>query len=155
MVKVSDAQSSRDPRDTLETHALGSCIGVMLYDSTAKIAGMLHFQLPSAAASPERAAEMPTMFADTGMTHLVHQMRRLGADPRRLRVKLAGGAEMLNDAKIFDIGRRNYVAIRKILWQMGLLVDAEAIGGCNPRTVWMNVADGGVTIKSNGEVKSL
>jgi chemotaxis protein CheD len=155
MVSVSDAKTSRNPQDTLLTHALGSCIGVMLYDDLSKIAGMLHFQLPSAASNPDRAAENPTMFADTGMTMVLGQMQQLGANTRRLRVRLAGGAEMLNDAKIFNIGRRNYAAIRKILWQTGLLVECEDVGGRQPRTVRMDVANGAVTIKSNGEVRSL
>lgn len=155
VVNVSDAKSSADPQDTLLTYALGSCIGVMLYDGLSKVAGMLHFQLPSALENPSRAAEYPAMFADSGMALILEQMQRLGANNRRLCVKLAGGAEMLNDAKIFNIGRRNHAAIRKCLWKCGLLIDSEAVGGRLPRTVSMDVVDGAITIKSNGEMSSL
>jgi len=150
-VNVSDAKTSRNPVATLLTHALGSCIGVMLYDGGARVAGMLHFQLPAAASNPGRAKENPAMFADTGMAEVLDQMLRLGATSQQLRVKIAGGAEMLNDGKLFSIGRRNHAAIRKILWQRGLLMDAEDVGGTRPRTVRMRVADGTVTVRSDGE----
>ena len=70
-------------------------------------------------------------------------------------VKLAGGAEMLNDAAMFSIGRRNYTAIRKVLFQHGMLVQKEDVGGSDPRTVSLRVADGAVTVKSNGNIYSL
>jgi chemotaxis protein CheD len=155
VVNVADAKISRDPEDALLTHALGSCIGVMLYDASSKVAGMLHFQLPSAVQNPVRAELNPAMFADSGMAHVLEQMSQFGAMSRRLRVKIAGGAEMLNDAKLFNIGRRNHAAIRKILWQRGLFIDGEDVGGNKPRTVRMDVADGAVTVKSPGEVTIL
>lgn len=155
VISVSDAKASGNPQDVLLTHALGSCIGVMLYDKLSKVAGMLHFQLPSAIDHSERAAQSPAMFADTGMALLLKEMRRLGALDGRICVKLAGGAEILDDAKIFNIGRRNHAAIRKILWQNGLMIGGEAIGGKAPRTVRIGVADGTVTIKSNGEESTL
>jgi chemotaxis protein CheD len=155
VVNVSDAKTSRNPQDALLTHALGSCIGVMLYDDLSKVAGMLHFQLPSAVDNPHRAEQNPTMFADTGMEYVLDKMLQLGAKSGRLRIKIAGGAEMLNDTKLFNIGRRNHAAIRKFLWQRGLLIDSEDVGGRQPRTVRMDVADGAITVKSNGEVTSL
>lgn len=155
VVSVADVKTSRNPQDALLTYALGSCVGVMLYDGSSKIAGMLHFQLPIADPNSHRAAQNPAMYADTGITMLLDQMQQLGANPKRLRVKIAGGAEMLNDAKLFNIGRRNLAAIRKLLWQNGLMIDAEDIGGSKPRTVRMDVGNGTVLIKSDGEVTSL
>jgi chemotaxis protein CheD len=155
VVNVADAQYSGDPQDSLVTHALGSCIGVMLYDTLSRVAGMLHFQLPAASGHADRASKNPAMFADTGMVYLLELMQQQGARLNRMNVKIAGGAEMLNDAKSFNIGRRNHAAIRKILWQRGLLISGEDVGGKQPRTVHMDVCDGSVTVKSNGEVKSL
>jgi chemotaxis protein CheD len=155
VVSVSDAKTSRNPQDALLTHALGSCIGVMLYDDLSGVAGMLHFQLPNAGENPHRAEQNPAMFADTGMAYVLGQMQQLGAMSNRLHVKIAGGAEMLNDNKLFNIGRRNHAAIRKILWQHGLMIASEDVGGKKPRTVRMDVANGSVTVKSNGEVTTL
>jgi chemotaxis protein CheD len=95
------------------------------------------------------------MFADTGLGELLRMMNSRGGQNERITVKLTGGSEMLNDAKLFSIGRRNYTAIRKVLWQNGMLISGEDVGGDAPRTVFLNVADGSVTIKSNGSTYSL
>jgi chemotaxis protein CheD len=155
VVAVSDARISADADAVLTTYSLGSCIGVCAYDPGAAMAGMLHYQLPSSHADPQRAAERPLMYADTGLAKLLDSMRAHGADPKRMRVKLAGGAEMLNDAKAFSIGRRNYTAIRKVLWQHGIMIEREDCGGTAPRTLYFRVADGSVTVKSGGNTYTL
>lgn len=154
-VNISDARASADPAVILATYSLGSCIGVCLYDPVAHIAGMLHYQLPSASLDANRAQENPCMFADSGMKYLLEQVAALGAQPKRMKVKIAGAAQMLNDGNLFNIGRRNHTAIRKILWQHGLFMDKEEIGGTAPRTLYMNVSDGSVLIKSNGTTTHL
>ena len=154
-VNISDARASANPQDVLATYSLGSCIGVCVYDPVAKVAGMLHYQLPSAALDANRAHENPCMFADTGMQYLLAQVTALGAQTKRLKVKIAGAAQMLNDGNLFNIGRRNHTAIRKLLWQHGLFVEGEQIGGTAPRTLYQNVADGSVLIKSNGTTSNL
>lgn len=149
-VKVSDARCSADPADVLVTYALGSCIGVCLYDPAARVAGLLHYQLPASAGDPAKAIERPCMFADTGMAQLLAEMIALGAGKSRMKVRLAGGANMLNDASSMNIGKRNHTAIRKFLWQHGMFVESEDVGGATPRTVYLAVADGAYTIKSGG-----
>lgn len=148
VVNVSDAKLSNDPRDVLATYALGSCIAVALYDPVARVGGLLHYQLPSASLDPARARTNPAMFADTGMESLLHRMSELGAEKRRLKVRMAGGAQILNDSALFNIGKRNHAAIRKILWQNGMFVDAEEIGGAAPRNLYLSIADGNVIIKT-------
>ena len=155
VVNVSDARVSRDLNDILVTYSLGSCIAVSLYDPVAHCAGMLHYQLPTSTLDANRARENPCMFADTGMAALLGELAALGAQPRRLQVKLAGGAEILDDSGVFSIGKRNHTAIRKILWQRGLLLTAEQVGGSQPRTVYLHVADGTTIIKSRGETATL
>ena len=155
VVAVSDAKVSGDVGTLLVTYALGSCIGVCLHDGTAGLAGLLHYQLPSSALNPDRAREHPMMFADTGLAQLLQAMERQGGVGRRMTVKLAGGAAMLNDSKMFSIGRRNYTAIRKVLWEHGMLIHREDVGGDAPRTVSLRVADGAVTVKANGNTYAL
>lgn len=137
------------------TYSLGSCIGVALYDPVVKVAGMLHFQLPTATLDPERSRQQPMMFADSGMAVLLREMEKYGAQKRRMKVKLAGAAQMWNDGNLFNIGRRNHAAIRKILWQNGMFLDGEDIGGTAPRNLYLNVADGSVVIKMQGMTKKL
>lgn len=155
IVSVADAKISADPMATLATHSLGSCIGVCLYDAAIHLAGLLHYQLPESRQHPERAVQVPLMFADTGLATLLDSMKSYGATPSRMTVKIAGGAEMLNDAKLFSIGRRNYTAIRKLLWQNGILITKEDVGGSAPRTLYFRVVDGSVTVKSKGNTYPL
>ena len=155
IVDISDAKVSNDPADILTTYSLGSCIGVCLYDCAKQIGGMLHYQLPDSKMDPQRAKEMPYMFADTGTKLLVEKMITMGADKKRMRIKIAGGASMDTGPQGFDIGKRNHLAIRKILWQNGMFIDAEDVGGSLPRNMYMNIADGSVTVKSGGSTKKL
>jgi chemotaxis protein CheD len=150
-VNISDAKVSSDPSVVLATYSLGSCIGVTLWDAKAKVAGMLHFQLPTSTIDADRAKQNPLMFADTGFAILLEEMIRKGADKKRMKVRMAGAAQMLNDSKLFDIGRRNHTAMRKILWQHGMFIDAEHIGGSMPRSLFMSAADGTLNIKMGGE----
>ncbi len=155
IISVSDARVSNDPADLLATYSLGSCIGVCLYDSATRTGGLLHYQLPDSKIDPERAQQKPFMFADSGMKLLLEQLLSIGANKKRMQIKIAGAAEMNTGPKGFNIGKRNYLAIRKILWKNGMFIDAEDIGGFSPRNVYMNIADGCVTVRSNGIEKSL
>lgn len=151
VVNVSDARVSARPEDVLVTYALGSCIGVTVYDPVARCGGMLHYQLPTSAMDQDRAAQQPCMFADTGMEHLLAELAQAGAQKHRLQVKLAGGAEILDSHGVFSIGKRNHTAIRKLLWQQGLLLKGEQVGGSEPRTLYLHVASGATVVKMSGQ----
>lgn len=151
VVNVSDARVSADAQDVIVTYSLGSCIAVSMYDPVTKCGGMLHYQLPTSTLDQNRAQANPCMFADTGMEFLLKQMAGLGANTKRLEVKLAGGAEILKDNGVFSIGKRNHTAIRKLLWQRGLMLSGEQVGGTEPRTMYLHLADGKTTLKVRGE----
>lgn len=155
VVNVSDAKHSSAPEDVIVTYSLGSCIGVTMYDPVKKVGGMLHFQLPTSTMDKARAAANPCMFADTGVVHLLEQIEAKGADRKRVKVKIAGAAQILADAASFNIGKRNHTAVRKALWQLGLFMDAEEIGGKSPRTLYLRIGDGDVTMKTGGDSVAL
>lgn len=155
IVNVSDARVSGNPSDVLVTYSLGSCIAVCLYDPVINIGGMLHYQLPDSKMDPERAGNKPFMFADTGMKILVEKLTTMGAKKKRMQIRIAGGASMDTGPKGFDIGKRNHLAFRKIMWKDGMFIDSEDVGGTSPRNMYMNIADGAVTVRSNGLEKRL
>ena len=155
IIGISDANVSNNPQDILETLSLGSCIGVCLYDPTTTMGGMLHYQLPSSTMNPARAKQNPLMFADTGMKLLIDKILAMGANEKQLQVKIAGGAAMDTGPKGFDIGKRNYLAIKKVLWQHRMFIKAEDIGGSSPRNMYMDIADGTVKITVNGSEKKI
>ncbi len=155
VVDISDAKISSSSQEVLTTYSLGSCIGVCMYDPVAHVGGMLHYQLPDSNLDKPKADRFPFMFADTGMTIMVKKLLAAGAGAKRMQVKIAGGASMSTGPKGFDIGKRNYLSIRKLLWKNGMFIDAEDVGGTSPRNMYLNVADGSVTIRSVGLEKAL
>jgi chemotaxis protein CheD len=154
-IGIGGLEVSADRGSVLITHGLGSCIAVITYDPRLKIAGMLHFQLPSSSLSPERAAESPGTFADTGIPSLFERMYALGSRKADVVVKAAGGGNFHNDNGTFDIGKRNHTMMRKIFWKAQVLVTAEDVGGSKSRTARLFVDTGQVTIQSGSEVKPL
>ncbi len=121
IVKISAIEVSQDPDEVLITYSLGSCIGVTVYDPHKKIGGMIHYMLPSSSISPEKAATRPAMFADTGILLLFKKLFDLGARRGNLIIKAAGGSTLMDDKKLFNIGERNFLILRKILWKNNLL----------------------------------
>ena len=154
-VNMSDAKISSNVADVLATYSLGSCIAVCLYDPVVKVGGMLHYQLPDSKIDPQRATQRPLMFADTGMKYLLNNLIAMGAIKKRIEIKIAGGAAMDIGPKGFDVGKRNYLAIRKILWKQGMFIDAEDVGGSSPRNMYLNIESGAVTVRSRGLEKAL
>jgi chemotaxis protein CheD len=153
VVDIADWVVSRDPAAVLITYSLGSCIGVSIWDPVARVAGLLHYMLPEANVAPEKAAANPGMFCDTGVPRLFRAAYELGAVKHRIIVKVAGGSQLLDEKGTFNIGKRNYVALRKIFWKNGVLIDGEEVGGSVTRTMRIDVATGVVTIKTrDGEV---
>jgi chemotaxis protein CheD len=140
------------PDVEIVTHALGSCVAVCLWDSVSRVAGMLHFLLPEATLNPERAARQPATFGDTGIPLLFQAAYRAGAVKSRLRVHLLGGAAITAGPGGLDVGRRNGLIAKKLLWKNGVLVTGEALGGTDSRTVSLYAADGRLVIRRGREV---
>lgn len=153
VVGIGESQVSRDPDSTLITYALGSCIGVMIYDPVTHVGGLLHFMLPESSLDPAKAERTPCMFADTGIPYLFQKAYQLGAEKRRLVVSVAGGAQMMDSEGTFNIGKRNALAMRKILWKAGVLVQAEQLGGMVSRTVRLELGTGKVLMRESGQAE--
>ena len=151
VVGIGDCQVSRDPESTIVTYALGSCIGLMIHDPVAGVGGLLHFMLPESSLDPAKAEKNPFMFADTGIPSLFRSAYQLGADKRRLVVSVAGGAQMMDPQGAFNIGKRNVLAVRKILWKAGVMVQAEEVGGMTSRTIRLEINTGKVLMREAGK----
>jgi chemotaxis protein CheD len=140
--------SRRD--DVIKTYALGSCVAVITYDQKNGVAGLIHIALPESKVNPGKAERLPGYFADTGLPLLVRGMERHGAEKKNIRVRIAGGASIMDENRNFDIGRRNTIAVKRFLWKNGLGVIREDTGGNSSRTVAINVSDGVVTVSNSG-----
>lgn len=155
IVGVADLACARDASKSIITYALGSCIGVTVYDPVAKVGGMLHFMLPESSVSPEKALINPAMFGDVGIPLLFQKVTELGARRERLIVCAAGGAEVLADEGHFRIGNRNRTILRKIFWKLNLLLAADDTGGQHSRTLTVRLSDGVVAIRTQGKESTL
>jgi chemotaxis protein CheD len=153
VVGVADCQISKSRDQVLVTYALGSCIAVAIHDPVAGVGGLLHYMLPESAISPAKAGGNPYMFADTGIPLLFRRAYEYGAEKRRLVVRVAGGAQVMDSEGIFNIGKRNYLALRKVLWKAGVLVQAEDVGGNVPRTVRLEVGSGRFWLRGAGSAE--
>lgn len=149
---VGDFGATRDAGAIIKTFALGSCIAVILYNPASHTAGMVHVALPESKISSEKTKQRPGYFADTGIPALLQKMKTLdGSSTRRgLIVKLVGGAAIMDKNDVFNIGKRNHLAIKKILWGLGLGPVAEDVGGNFSRTVSVSAENGAVLVTSPG-----
>ncbi len=147
VIGIADMKVSNDPNTILTTYSLGSCIGIVVYDPVVKVGGLLHYMLPNSSLDKEKAKNKPLMFADTAIPMLFKSCFKLGAKKNRMIVKVAGGSQLMDPAGIFDIGKRNYVALRKMLWRNNVMIESEDIGGNVNRTISLNIKTGTVTLK--------
>lgn len=150
-VGVGDVKLSGNTGETLVTYGLGSCIGVTIWDPVTRVGGLLHFMLPESQSDPEKARKNPALYADTGIPLLFRSAYQLGADKQRLVVRVAGGAQVLDGNGVFNIGKRNYLAMKKIFWKAGVLVHAEEVGGNASRTLRLEIATGKLLLQEAGE----
>lgn len=155
VVGIAEMLVSDQPDDVLITYSLGSCLGVAAMDVEAGVGGLIHCQLPMSSLDPERAKKQPAMFVDSGIPALFEEMFRRGAAKGRLQVRVAGGAQILDDKGLFKIGQRNHTVLRKLLWKNEILIKAEDVGGSIARTLTLDMASGAVTVRSNGDVTVL
>ena len=155
VVGVSDMKIHNDPKAILITYSLGSCIWIAIHDSVARVGGILHFMLPESSLDPDKAKTNPFKFCDTGLPTLFKSAYAMGAKKQRMKVVVVGGAQILDQQGFFNIGKRNYMAIRKMLWKNNMMIDYEDVGGMVNRTLKMAIGDGRVWLKisGNGEVE--
>jgi chemotaxis protein CheD len=149
-VGMADLQSSRHPC-IITTLGLGSCVGIALYDSVTRVAGLAHVMLPSSLQA--RNNSNIAKFADTAVVKLLDDMVGLGAAKNRIVAKLAGGAQMFsfNEAsEMMRIGARNVAASKEILQALRIPVISEDTGGNYGRTIEINSGNGVLFIKTIG-----
>ena len=150
VVGVADCRITNNAAASIVTYALGSCIAVAIHDPVAHVGGLLHLMLPESSLDAAKAAKNPYMFADTGIPLLFRQAYAAGAEKNRLVVRIAGGAQVMDDAGVFNIGKRNCLTVRKVLWRAGVLISAESVGGRESRTVRLEVQSGRFLMRTAG-----
>lgn len=135
----------------LITYALGSCIGICLYDPGIKLGAMIHIMLPI---NMETGRKNTMKYADTGIRETVKQMVAKGANPSRMTAKIAGGAKMFEvtgGSSLGNIGQRNIESVHMNLKKEGIRIVKEDVGGSVARTLLFDVSNGTGYIRSYGK----
>ena len=145
--------ASNNRSQIISTYALGSCIGLIAFDPSTYVGGILHFMLPDSSLSADKARARPSMFCDTGCKYFFSELEGLGAKLPSLKIMIAGGASVIQKSDFFKIGARNEEAIRTFLDNLGLKAQAESVGGLNNRTVHLSMIDGTVKLKMPNQSK--
>ncbi len=155
IVGVSDMKVSNDPNMDVITYSLGSCIGLVIYDPFVKVGGILHFMLPESKIDREKASKNPYMFADSGIPLLFKETYKYNAIKKKMLVSVFGGSQILDQNGFFNIGKRNYMALKKIFFRNNVLTTYQDVGGNVNRTVRLEIGTGDIFVKTSGskEVK--
>jgi chemotaxis protein CheD len=146
IVGVGEIACAREP-EVLITQALGSCIGLSLWDPRLRIGGMAHVMLPAAPSG--EVSGRRHRFADIAVPELVAAMLEMGAGRSRMIAKIAGGSSMFKGESGMDsIGGRNAAAVLEQLEKCGLAVRAADTGGAHARTIELRLDTGVLLVRS-------
>lgn len=149
IVGISDMNASRDP-DVLVTYALGSCVGICLYDAPLKVGGLAHIMLPDSRQFTSGAINR-MKFADTAIVDLLGKMRSFGADRTRIKAKIAGGAKMFQvqgGGPTASIGDRNVDSVKQILHALRIPILGEDTRKDYGRSVFFHLDSGVMEVRS-------
>ena len=131
---------------------LGSCVGLALYDSAARLACLVHIMLPRA---PKPTQDF--RYADQAVPAAIQAMCRRGACKSRLVAAIAGGAAMFNfgPESHIRIGQDNIDATVAALQAFNIPIIASHCGGSHSRTMLLYPATGEVFVQRPGQQPKL
>jgi chemotaxis protein CheD len=144
VVGISDQQVAV-PSDHLITYALGSCVGICLYDKLKRVSGLAHILLPES--NEANGSREVYKYADTAIEALVKAMERQGSSRLHVVAKIAGGANMFINTGI-SIGDRNVAIVKRELNRLNIRLVAEDTGANYGRTVEFSTDDGTMIVKT-------
>lgn len=150
VVGIADMKMAKN-EGMLITYALGSCVGICLYDPAIKLAALIHVMLPL---NMETNRKSPMKYADTGIRETLQKMVEQGASRSRIVAKIAGGAKMFEvsgSGSLGNIGQRNIESTHMILRREGIRLLKEDVGGSTARTLLFDAASGEVCVRSYGK----
>lgn len=147
-IGIAEMKVSESPASFV-TYALGSCVGICLYDAARKVGGLGHILLPYFPKGNPN--EKLHRYADSCLPDMVMAMERMGCLRSRITAKIAGGAKMFNvadDSGFGNIGMRNVEAVKATLQKLQVRIIAEDTGLNYGRTVYFYTESGTVIVKS-------
>lgn len=148
-VGIGEFKHSTTGGDIIKTYGLGSCVALVVHNRKTGAAGLIHVALPESNVNAAKAQSLPAYFADTGIPLVIQWIDRVtNGDRKQFTYRLYGGASILDENNRFDIGRRNSLAIKRLLWKYGCGVIKEELGGTASRTVSIEVGSGDIHVNT-------
>lgn len=141
-VRMGDMQVGSAP-SRLITRALGSCLGITLYNPFKKMGAMAHPMLPDI--EKARVKGNPSRYVNYIIKKMVEDLESKGNGKNTLVAKLFGGAHMFSfiaaDSAL-NVGEKNISMAKTIFEEIGIKIAAEEVGGTFGRTVELNLENG-------------
>ena len=152
-IGIADMKMAKD-KGMLVTYALGSCIGICLYDPLIKLGAMIHIMLPI---NMEAGRKNTMKYVDTGLRETLRQMEAKGASRSRITAKIAGGARMfeVSGGSLGNIGQRNIESVHMNLKKEGIRLLKEDVGGNFARTLLFDVSNGMACVRCYGREEKI
>lgn len=150
VIGIADMKMAKE-RGMLVTYALGSCIGICLYDAKIKLGAMVHIMLPI---NMETGRTHTMKYADTGIRETIRLMEAKGALRSRITAKIAGGAKMFSvsgGGALGNIGQRNIESVHLCLKRENIRILKEDVGGSSARTLLFDVSNGMGCVRCYGK----
>lgn len=141
--------------DMIKAVGCGSCVILALYDAKMKVGGLAHIMLPASsvrAGGPALDGDEAYQCADTAVSRLLDEMRRMGASRKDIVARMAGGAAMFPSysAGSAGIGRQNVEGLKDVLERAGIPLAVWDTGGSHGRNVEFHMDSGRVVVTAFG-----
>lgn len=128
---------------------LGSCVAVCLYDPKFKIGAINHAIMPRSYESSQK--EFNYKFVDLSLIAIIDRMKREAGSLKNVTAKVIGGAYNVASVHInedrFEVGKRNAMVTKEILFDYGIKIVAERTGGTFGRHILFDMATGEVRVR--------
>lgn len=131
----------------LVTRALGSCLGITLYNPLKKLGTMAHPMLPDIERA--RTNANPSRYVNYTIRKMVEDLEKAGSARSRLVAKLFGGARMfafISSDSLLNVGEKNIAMAREVFNELNIKIAAEEVGGTFGRTIELNLETGKVVV---------
>lgn len=151
-IKMGGLEIITDKEDELKTF-VGSCVAICLFDLVSHVASMAHVMLPRKSDGTQSAIKNDIgKYADEALSYMINGMIQKGADPKRIKAKMAGGATIFaheSETNLFNVGQRNIVYLKQILKENDIPLVSEDTGENFGRWVKFNLQSGTLTVTSH------
>lgn len=125
----------------LAAYGVGSCVVLVLYESVIRIGGLAHIMLPFGNDTSPR-------YPKGALSRMLQRMSLRGVHQKDIRAKIVGGASMFDMFRKHEIGKQNVQRTREELCTRGIPIVAEDVFGHWGRSVFFNLVNGEVRVRS-------